>query len=174
MGTSVAPTPAKQKPGPNDPFSYVPEAQDLMRESVQGYGEQLQPAILKDLGSTLGGLNAAGALRSGGTTVALGDIASKYGAMVGAYAKEATGAGVAAGLEARRQKFAENEAKARRKAGLLKAIGSVLGAGVGFLAAGPPGAVAGAKAGGSVDYGYSGDTQDFGAGFGPDTGGAVQ
>lgn len=147
MGTALTP---RRPPGPDDPFSYVPEAQDLMRESVQGYGEQLQPAILKDIGTTLGGLNEAGALRSGGATVALGDVASKYGAMIGAYAKEATGAGVSAGLEARKQKFAENQAKAARKAGLLKAIGSVLGAGVGFLAAGPPGAVAGAKVGGDV------------------------
>src|SRR5437879_5450112 len=91
---------------PNDPFSYVPEAQDLARESVIGYGETLQPQVLKDVGTAIGGLNEIGALRSGGTTVALGDIASKYGAMVGAYAKEATGGAISAGLEARRQKFA--------------------------------------------------------------------
>lgn len=145
MGTSVMP-----RPGANDPFSYVPEAQDLLRESVTGFGEQLQPAILKDIGSTLGGLNEIGGLRSGGTKVALQDIAGKYGAMVGAYAKEATGAGLSAGLEARRQKFAEDQARAARRAGLMKAIGSVLGAGVGFFAAGPGGAAAGAKAGSSI------------------------
>lgn len=155
MGTSVVP---RRTPGANDPFSYVPEAQDLLRESVQGYGEQLQPQVLKDVGSALGGLNDIGALRSGGAKVALQDISSKYGAMVGAYAKQATGEGLTAGLEARKQKFAENEAKARRKAGLLKAIGSVLGAGIGFIAAGPPGAAAGANLGGHVG--------DFGSGSG--------
>lgn len=156
MGTSVAP---RRAPGPNSPYSEVPAAQDLLRESVQGYGETLQPQVLKDVGTALGGLNDIGALRSGGAKVALEDISTKYGAMVGAYAKQATGEGLTAGLEARKQKFAESQAKAARKAGLLKAIGSVLGAGIGFIAAGPPGAVKGAAIGGHV-----GD-------FGPNSGG---
>lgn len=141
MGTSVVP----YKPGKDDPFSYVPEAQDLARQGVEGYGESLQPAILRDVGTALGGLNSIGALRSGGATVALGDISSKYGAMIGAYSKMAAGEATAAGLAARRQKFEEDQARQARKAGLLKAIGSVLGAGIGFLAAGPAGAAAGAS-----------------------------
>ncbi len=147
---------------PDDPFSYVPEAQDYLREGVRGYGEMLQPEILRDIGTTLGDLNAAGGLRSGGVTVALGDVGQKYASMIGAYAKQASAGGLEAGLAARRQAFAEQEAKRKRKSGLLKSIGSVLGAGVGFLASGgnPAGAIAGAKAGGGLggsDATYSGD-----------------
>jgi hypothetical protein len=142
--------PRRRNPGPNSPFSYVPEAQDYLREGVQGFGDTLQPQILKEIGSTLGGLNEIGGLRSGGTTVALGDITQKYADIIGAHARQATQYGLEAGLGARRQKFQEDEAKRARKHGLLKAIGSVLGAGVGFIAAGPAGAAAGAKIGGSV------------------------
>lgn len=144
-----------RRPASNDPFSYVPEAQDYLREGVQGYGEMLQPQVLKDVGSALGGLNEIGGLRSGGAKVALEDISSKYGAMVGAYAKQATEAGVGYGLEARKQRFAEDEAKRRRKAGLLKAIGAVLGAGIGFVASGgnPAGVAAGARAGSNLGGG---------------------
>lgn len=150
MATALATQP--KKPDPNSPFSYVPEAQDYLRESVKGYGEQLQPEILKEIGSTLGGLNAIGGLRSGGAEVALGDIGQKYAAMVGSYASQATQGGLQAGLQARRQKFTEDEAKRARKAALLKAVGSVLGAGIGFVASGgnPAGVAAGAKIGGSL------------------------
>lgn len=144
-GTAVA-----RRPNPNSPFSYVPEAQDYLREGVQGFGEALQPAILKDIGTTLGGLNEIGGLRSGGVTVALGDIGQKYADIIGAHAKQATQYGLEAGLGARKQAFAESEAKRARKHGLLKAIGSVLGAGVGFLASGPAGVVPGAKIGGAI------------------------
>lgn len=152
-GTALVPRQGSRVgPDPNSPFSYVPEAQDYLKQSVEGYGESLQPSILKDVGTALGDLNQAGALRSGGSTVALGDIASKYGAMVGAYAKQATSEGLSAGLAARRQKFAEDEAARARKFALLKAVGSVLGAGIGFFASGgnPLGAVSGAKAGGGA------------------------
>jgi hypothetical protein len=141
MGTALVPT-KPRVPATGSPFSDVPEAQDYLRESVQGYGEQLQPAILKDIGTTLGSLNEAGGLRSGGVTVALGDVGQKYASMIGAYAKQASGAGLEAGLEARKQRFAEEEARRARKHSLLKAIGSVLGAGVGFIAAGPARAAA--------------------------------
>lgn len=147
-----APAMPRRAPNRNSPFSYVPEAQDYLRESVQGYGEQLQPEILKDIGSTLGGLNEIGGLRGGGATVALGDISQKYASMIGSYAKQATGAGLEAGLAARRQKFDEAEAKRKRRGALMKAIGSVLGAGIGFLAAGPAGAGVGAKLGGGATY----------------------
>jgi len=156
MGVSVVPT----KPGKDDPFSYVPEAQNLASQGVTGYGESLQPAILKDVGNALGGLNSIGGLRSGGVTTALSDISSKYGAMIGAYSKMAAGEATAAGLEARRQKFQEDQARRARSAGLLKAIGSVLGAGIGFAVGGPAGAGVGAglgaKAGGGVGGGGGG------------------
>lgn len=150
------------KPALNpDPYSDVPEAQNYLREGVEGFGEQLRPHILKDIGDTLGGLNSIGGLRSGGTEVALGDITEKYAAQVGAFAKEATAGGLSAGLEARRQRFREDQAKQARKAGLMKAIGSVLGAGIGFLAAGPPGAVAGAGVGGKAAGDLSGGGSSY-------------
>jgi hypothetical protein len=78
--------------------------------------------------------------------VALGDIATKYGQQVGAYASEATGRGLEYGLAAHRQRFEEAEAKRRRKAGLLGAIGAVLGAGVSLI----PGLGFASKAAGAV------------------------
>lgn len=153
---------------PKDPYGDVPEAQSLLAQGVQGDGDALQPSILKDVGDALGGLNSTGSLRSGGATVALGDISSKYGAMIGAYAKQASEAGVSAGLAARRQRFAEDQAAQQRKSGILKAIGSVLGAGIGFLAAGPGGAAVGAKAASGVGDRRSafGDGPEGGDSFG--------
>lgn len=137
-----APTPNK-----NSQFSDVPEAQQYLREGVEGYGEMLKPELMRQVGTALGGLNEIGGLRSGGTTVALGEIGERYGAQVGAYAKQATEAGVGYGLEARKQRFAESEARRRRRSGLLRAIGATLGAAVGFFAGGPAGAVAGIAGG---------------------------
>ena len=117
----------------NDPYSDVERAQELLREGVTGYGEQLRPGLLREIGTTLGGLNEIGALRSGAVPVELGNISERYGQQVGAYAKQATMGGVEFGLQARRQRFEEQEAKRRRKAGLLKSIGSVIGAGIGFI-----------------------------------------
>lgn len=145
------------------PFSYVPEAQRYLREGVEGFGQQLRPGLLRDIGTTLGGLNQIGALRSGAVPVALGDIAERYGNQVGAFAKQATMGGLESGLSARRQAFAEEEAKRRRKAALLGSIGKVLGAGIGFFAAGPGGAAAGWNAGdalsgaGASDATYDGN-----------------
>lgn len=148
----AAPRPAPKFQEGGDPYADVPAAQDYLRQSVEGYGQQLQPSILKDVGDALGGLNATGGLRSGGAEVALGDIATKYGAMVGAYAKQATSEGLTAGLAARRQQFAEDQAKRARKTALLKAVGSVLGAGIGFIASGgnPLAVAAGSKIGGNL------------------------
>ena len=84
--------------------------------------------------------------------MALGDIGQKYANIIGAHARQATAGGLEAGLAARRQSFEESEAKRKRKHGLLKAIGSVLGAGIGFVAAGPAGAAVGAKVGGGATY----------------------
>jgi hypothetical protein len=146
----------------DSPFSYVPEAQEYLREGVQGYGEALKPEFLKEVGSTLGGLNEIGGLRSGGTTVALGDVAGKYGAMIGAYAKQASAAGLEGGLAARRQKFAEDEARRRRRGALLKAVGSVLGAGIGFFAGGPAGAKAGYDISGKLGGGAGASDATYG------------
>lgn len=166
----------KPRERPFDPFADVPRAQELARESVIGFGETLKPHLLREIGTTLGGLNAIGSLRSGGATVALGDITTDYAQQIGAFAKQAAGSALGFGLEAggrrlaeRRQRFEEDEAKRRRKSALLRSIGSVLGAGVGFLAAGPPGAAAGSAAGGALGGAASSgfDSPAFGSSFDP-------
>lgn len=124
---------------PSGQFDQVGEAQDYLREGVIGYGEMLKPELLRQIGTTLGGLNDIGGLRSGGTKVALEDIATDYGNQVGAYAKMASSSGLDAGLRAHEQKFREDEAARRRRGGLLRAIGSALGMGLGFIANAVPG-----------------------------------
>ena len=137
-----------------DPLRDVKRTQELTREGVIASGELLRPELLARIGDTLGGLNSIGALRSGGTEVALKDVSREFTDRIGNIATAATtgavGAGIAAGglrqQEADRR-FREDEARRKRKAALLGSIGKIVGAGVGFAIAGPPGAVAGAKAG---------------------------
>lgn len=140
-----------------DPYRDVPRAQDLAREGVQAFGDQLRPQFEKQVGDVLGGLNSIGGLRSGGTQVALNDLSRTYADTVGTHARastlEAIGSGLAASgarQENRRMDLYERELKDKRRAALLGSIGTVLGAGVGFLAAGPPGAAVGASAAGKV------------------------
>ena len=131
-----------------DPYRDVYTAQNLAREGVQAFGEQLRPELLREIGATLGGLNEIGALRSGGTQVALRDLTQTYADRIGAAARGATldamGLGLSAGqlrLDQRRQQFAEEEAERQRRGALRRAVGSVLGAGVGFVAGPALGAV---------------------------------
>lgn len=138
---------------PFDPFRDVERAQTFAREGVEAFGEQLRPALLGEIGSTLGGLNRAGALRSGATNVALRDISQRFGEQIGTFASTASlgalGQGLGAGqlrLAGRQQRFAEDEARSARRSALLRSIGSVLGAGIGFAVGGPPGAAAGSQA----------------------------
>ena len=130
-----------------DPYGYVPRAQELASQGVEGFGEQLRPGLEREIGNALGGLNSIGALRSGGTTVALSDITTNYAQQVGAYAKQAAGEAIGYGLKARQIRDAWSEQQRARKGGLLKAIGAFLGAGVGFVAGGPAGAAVGMQAG---------------------------
>lgn len=147
-----------------DPYQDVGRAQDLASQGVEGYGETLKPHLMREIGNALGGLNEIGALRSGGTKVALEDISTNYAQQIGAFAKQASGEAIGYGLEAQKMRLQRDRDKQARKASLLKAIGGVLGAGVGFLVGGPPGAVAGAgvgmKAGGgepASDASYGGE-----------------
>jgi hypothetical protein len=140
-----------------DPFRDVPRAQDFTREGIIASGELLRPELLERIGDTLGGLNQIGALRSGGTKVALEGINREFTDRFGRIASRATlGAldtGISAGglrLRSRGLDFQEEEARRRRKSALLGAIGSVVGAGIGFAVGGPPGAVAGATVGGNT------------------------
>lgn len=134
-----------------DPFGDVGSAQEYLREGVEGYGEQLRPHLMREIGNALGGLNSVGALRSGGTTVALRDISSDYAERIGSYAKQASGAALDAGLEARRLRDQDEERRRARRASIGRAVGGLLGAGVGFfLGGGPAGAAAGARIGSSV------------------------
>lgn len=57
--------------------------------------------------------------------------------------------------------IAERQGRRKDKAGILKAIGSIVGAGAGFLLGGPPGAVAGAGIGGNALNTFGGS---FGSG----------
>lgn len=143
---------------PYDPFGYVKPAQDAAREGVVGYGEAALPALRREIGNALGGLNSIGALRSGGADVALNDIAVSYADQIGAYAKQAAGEATGYGLQARQLKDAENRYRDSKKASLFKAIGGVLGAGIGFAVGGPAGAAVGSKAGTQ----FSGDGGDGG------------
>lgn len=131
----------------HDPFAYVKKAQDYASQGVEGFGEQLRPGLEREIGNALGGLNSIGALRSGGSTVALNDITTNYAQQVGAYAKQAAGDAIGYGLQARQMRDQWSEQQAAKRGGLLKAIGGVLGAGVGFLAGGPAGAALGQQIG---------------------------
>ena len=140
--------------GSFDPLRDVQRAQDFTREGVIASGELLRPELLKQIGDTLGGLNSIGALRSGGTKVALEDISRDFTDRFGNIASRATlgalNAGIGAGglrLGNRGLDFQEEEAKRRRKSSLLGAIGSVVGAGIGFAVGGPPGAAVGSQIG---------------------------
>lgn len=142
---------------PFDPYADVNKAQDFAREGVKAYGELLRPDLMRDIGDTIGGLNEIGALRSGGTKVALDDISRNYTDRIGQIASTATLSATGQGLQAsglrlddRGLNLREDEARNERRSRLLSAIGSVVGAGVGFFTGGPPGAIAGAQAGGSV------------------------
>ena len=135
-----------------DPFADVGRAQDLTREGVIAQGELLRPELLGRIGDTLGGLNSIGALRSGGTKVALDDVSRDFTDRIGNIASASTLGAIGQGLQAgglrqsnRAQDFQEDEARRRRRSSLLGAIGKVVGAGVGFAVGGPPGAAAGAS-----------------------------
>lgn len=161
--------------GQYSPLGDVQRAQDLAKQGVEGYGETLRVPLMREIGTALGGLNSIGALRSGGTTQALGDISQNYTAQIGSYAKMAAGEATNAGLEANRQREQRRqfdaENRRRSRASLFGAIGTALGAGIGFFAgAGPAGAVAGAKAGRAVGSSFgggagSGSSDTSGAGY---------
>ena len=137
-----------------DPLGDVSRAQDLTREGVVANAELLRPELLQQIGDTLGGLNSIGALRSGGTKVALDDVSRDFTDRIGNIASRATLGALDTGLgatslrlrdEERRQQV--KEARKQRKAGLFNSIAGVIGAGAGFAIAGPPGAAAGAGVG---------------------------
>ena len=158
---------------PYDPFADVQKAQDLTREGVRASGELLRPEILGRIGDTLGGLNSIGALRSGGTEVALGDLSREYTDRIGQIASVATLGATGQGLQAgglrlqREELDIERERiKAQRKASLLSAIGSVVGAGLGFAIGGPAGAAIGGKALGGVAENASSSPGSYGALYG--------
>lgn len=140
-----------------DPFADVKRAQAFTRKGVAASAELLRPELLGRIGDTLGGLNSIGALRSGGTTVALSDLNREFTDRIGSIASSATlgaiGSGLQAGglrLDRERLDVERERIRAERRAALLGSIGSVVGAGLGFAFGGPPGAVAGASVGGSA------------------------
>lgn len=164
----------------SDPFGDIQRAQGLAYQGVKGYGDSLQPQLQRSIGSAIGGLNAMGALRSGGTVQALNDIATDYGHQIGAFADQATLGAMNTGLGANaaeqrynEQQFYRDQVRRQQQGGLLRTIGGVLGAGVGFLAGGPAGAVAGYGAGssltGNAGPGGGGNAgAGISSGYGPD------
>lgn len=121
---------------PYDPYTDIQHAQQLAEQGVRGYGHAAEPTLRRSIGNALGGLNAMGALRSGGTVKALSDIATDYGSQIGAFADQATLGAMNTGLGAnqarlnwQREQFEEDES---RRNAVLRTIGGVLGAGLGF------------------------------------------
>ncbi len=145
-----------------DPFADLKATADITRSGVLAQGELLRPEILGRIGDTLGGLNSIGALRSGGARAALDEINRDFTNQFGNIATSATlnsiGQSLQAGqlrLGSRQQDFQEAEARRRRRAALLGAIGNVVGAGIGFAVGGPVGAAAGASIAGNAAGGKS-------------------
>lgn len=158
--------PTFRGPGPKGPGDIGPY-QDLFEDSVEAYGDIAGADLRREIGSTLGGLNSIGALRSGAVPVELGEISERYADRIGNYAAMTTGDAVGAAFtdyglrrgvfESDRDVFLDEEERRRRsRSGLLRGIGSALGAGLGFVAGGPPGAAAGASAGGALGGGIGG------------------
>ncbi len=124
-----------------DPFRDVPRAQELTREGIIASAELLRPELLEQIGTTLGGLQGIGALRSGQANVQLEKISRGFTRDIGAIASQATIGAVGAGLQARQIRGQEREARKQRKAALFGQIAGVIGAGVGFATGGAPEAV---------------------------------
>lgn len=148
-----------------DPYGDVKGAQDLLKGGVEAYGEQMRPHLLREIGNALGSLNSIGALRSGGSEVAIKDISRDYTDRIGLHARQTASDALGYGLRASDMRFREAEARRARRASLLKGIGTFLGAGAGFLLSGgnPAGAAAGASlAGGLGGSDATYDTSDMG------------
>jgi len=119
----------------SSPFSsggYVDQAQAAAAKGVQGAGAAAQPYLMRQVGTTLGGLNSIGALRSGAVPQALNDVATDYGQQIGAAAQKASGEAVGAGLAANEQDILKQQLDLQRKSSLLGAVGSLVGTGLGF------------------------------------------
>jgi hypothetical protein len=111
----------------SNPLQYVPQAQRLAQTGAEGFGQVAQRPLMRQIGTTLGGLNSIGALRSGAVPVAAQDIAETYGNQVGGYAKMAAGESLGAGLAANEQDLLKQQLDQQRKSQLLGAIGGALG-----------------------------------------------
>lgn len=140
----------------------IDAGQESMRGAVEGYGEILKPGLMQQIGTALGGLNSIGALRSGATVTALNDIGTSYAQQVGAYASQTAAQGASIGLEARDRITAAKRARDARRSALLGSIGSVLGAGIGFVVGGPVGAGMGSQVGQAVTGGNPVNNASYG------------
>jgi hypothetical protein len=154
----------------SSPFSsggFVDQAQTAAAKGVQGFGEAAKKPLMQQIGTTLGGLNSIGSLRSGAVPTALEDVGTSYGNQVGAYSKMAAGESLGAGLAANEQNLMKQQLDQQRKSQLLSAIGGLVGTGIGFATGGPFGAkvggglgrsagnqVSGGGGGGGSKYGY--------------------
>jgi len=146
--TNMGSTP---RPTSNDPaLQYAQKGVDMYGQAVSHYGDLIRPEFLQTIGTALGGLNGIGALRSGASTVALNDIGTQYTDRIAEFAATQASQGAELGLKAYDYHQQDLERKRQAHASFLRTLGSVLGAGVGFIAGGPVGAGVGSQAGGSV------------------------
>ncbi len=167
---AAVPAPVAPEFDPNAVGRSVKQYQDYAREGVEAYGRQMQRPLLQRIGTTLGGLNSIGALRSGGTEVALNDITRDATEDLGNFASRATmdaigqGTGAAFGTfdrgqgtyDRRRSAYegdrefnaAEAERRRRSRSSFFGGVGRALGTAAGFALGGPAGAAAGYKIGG--------------------------
>lgn len=111
----------------------IDQGQQALAGAVTGYGEMLKPELLQTLGTTLGGINSIGGLRSGAVPVALNDIATSYGNQVGAFAAQTATAGAELGINVRDHITAAKRQRDAKRAALLGSLGSVLGAGIALI-----------------------------------------
>lgn len=132
----------------------VAKFQGYAAGGVKGFADMALQDFSKNVGETLGGINAIGGLRSGAVPAALNDLTTNYARQIGDYAATASAKAAELGqnendLEIERR--ARDKANARgRRASFLGGVGTLLGAGAGFLLGGPAGLSVGAGLGGKV------------------------
>lgn len=134
----------------------IDAGQASLEGAVKGYADLIKPDFLAQIGTALGGLNSIGALRSGATTVALEDLGRQYSDRIGAYAATTAAQGADLGLQVRDRITAAKRQRQAQHAAFLKTLGSVLGAGIGFIAGGPAGAGVGGRLGQGIAGGAGG------------------
>lgn len=113
-------------------FQSAQRFKSFNEDAIRGYGALAGEDFAKQVGSTLGGLNQVGALRSGAVSSELGNLTDRYARTIGQYALQAAPQSMeqALGFQTGVKQF-EDEAARSRKAGFLSTVGGLLGKGIG-------------------------------------------